>query len=552
MYGENLSFEHKHFNSMDFGSYGLGATQTLTGNPLMRTNTAMNWGMQNLELALGTQMNLQQPGHLAQIGKVERDELIRLAKLNRINLSLHAPHHCPAGGQGNQISESARMRAVREHKQVLDFADQIGRGMNQKHVPIVVHSVEQIPGNPDPKNVMYVANRESGQIMPIEKEKVMYPKEYFDKYGLQKGKHYSPTDKKGVYDLYPEGKLKMINKEQIQDLKHQKANMEYYVDLHKERLKGAGMELKRIDSNPKKFKKEALRKGRKDLWKEAESYLTYKERAERMKNQIRNIERKHSKGGELKMLTPTDEFAREKAKKSFVELGMEAYKKPSKPMLVIEQFSPEHALGDPKQTADLVKDVRKDLAKELSRKRGLSKRKAQKEAKKLVGMNLDLGHANMWKKYGKTDKEILKQIDEIYPFVDYVHITDNFGDQDAHLPVGWGNAPINETMKKLKKKGWKGKPVLETFGAPQYGGGSFGVAQSVYGMNAPLVQGGANWEMAGGTYFEAGYAFTTGPILPDVNFQTYGAGFSGLPYSTGGQIGGGGKKGGNFSGTPMS
>ena len=62
---------------------------------------------------------------------------------------------------------------------------------------------------------------------------------------------------------------------------------------------------------------------------------------------------------------------------------------------------------------------------------------------------------------------------------------------------------------------------------------------------------GQTWENAGRSYFESGYAFTTGPILPDVNFQSYGVGFSGLPYATGGQIGGG-KPGGGFSGTPMS
>ncbi len=551
MYADNLSFEHKHFNAMDFGSYGLGASQTLAGNPIMRTNTAINWGTRNLELALETNMNLQQTGHLAQLGKVERDELIRLAKLNRINLSLHAPHYCPAGGQGNKISETARIKAVHENKQVLNFADQIGTSMKQKHVPVVVHSVEQIPGSPDIKNIMYVANRENGQIMPIEKERVSYPVEYFQKFGLKEGEHFSKTDQKGIFELYPEGKLKMINQEQLQNLKHQRANANYYKKMHEERLIRSGINLQRLESNTKGIKKEQLKKGREDIVEEIDMYLAHKEQEEKSRIQIDDMRKKYERGNELNILTPTDIMAKEFSKKSFVELGIEAYNKPSKPMIVIEQFSPEHALGDPKKTAELVKDVRKELANKLVKQKGLSRSKARKEAENIIGMNLDLGHANLWKRYGKTDKDILKDIDAVYPLLKYVHITDNFGDYDAHLPVGWGNTPINQAMKKLKDKGWKGRPMLETFGTPQYGGGSFGFSQSLYGLGSPLVSGGANWEMAEGTYFEAGYAFTTGPILPDINFQTYGAGFSGLPYATGGQIGGG-KPGEKFSGTPMS
>ena len=551
MYADNLSFEHKHFNSMDFGSYGLGATQTLAGNPLMRTNTAINWGMQSLELGLETNMNLQQAGHLAQLGRIERDELIRLAKLNRINLSLHAPHYCTAGGQGNKISETARIKAVQENKQVLNFADQIGTSMKQKHVPIVMHSVNQIPGNPMPKEIMYVANRENGNIMPIEKEQVAYPAEYFNKYGLQKGVDYVETGRKGVYDLYPEGKLKIINQEQLQNLKHEEAHTSHYRKIHENELIRAGIRLVDLESNPEKVRKEQLNKGRKELLDVIDTYQVYKDLENKTKHQIQHLRNKYQRGNKLEILTPTDKMAKEYSKKSFVELGMDAYNKPSKPMIVIEQFSPEHALGDPKQTAELVRDVRTELANQLVRQKGLSRTKAKKEAENLIGMNLDLGHANLWKRYGKTDKDILKDIDEVYPLLKYVHITDNFGDYDAHLPAGWGTAPINQAMKKLKDKGWKGRPMLETFGAPQYGGGSFGVTQSLYGMGSPLVSGGANWEMAEGTYFEAGYAFTTGPILPDVHFQTYGAGFSGLPYATGGQIGGG-KPGEKFSGAPMS
>ncbi len=556
MYGDNLSFEHKKFNSMDFGSYGLGSTMLLAGNPVMRTNTAINWGLQSLELSMGTQINPQQrTGHIDQISKIEREELIRLAKLNRINLSLHSSHHCPAGGQGNQISENARLNAIREHKKVIDFADQIGRSMKQKHIPVTIHSVEQIPGNPDPQNLVYAVNKETGGLKTFEKKDVTYPKEHLISMGLKPGKDFLETKNRGVYTVLPEGFLKMENRETQESLEHARAMASYHSDLYEQQILGminTNKEELRSERGRARILEEARRNRMSDLIQSLHNYEVHKKREKRTRADLTNLERKYTdKYGQLKMFDKTDNFAKEKAKKSFIELGMEAYNKPSKPMIVIEQFSPDHALGNPKQTAELVKDVRRGLTNELVKKKGLSRNRARKEANNIIGMNYDIGHANMWKKYGKTDKEILNEIDEIYPIVKYVHISDNFGDHDTHLPTGWGNAPVNEAMKKLKKKGWKGRPMLETWGVPEYGANAFGVSQSLYGLNANLVQGGANWEMAGGTYFETGYSFTTGPILPDINFQTYGAGFSGLPYSTGAQIGGR-RPGEQFSGTPMS
>ena len=47
-----MRFEYSHFNSMDFGSYGIGASVSPMGSQLMTTNTAINWGTQNLEINL--------------------------------------------------------------------------------------------------------------------------------------------------------------------------------------------------------------------------------------------------------------------------------------------------------------------------------------------------------------------------------------------------------------------------------------------------------------------------------------------------------------------
>lgn len=559
---DNLRFEYAHFNSMDFGSYGLGASVSPMGSQLMTTNTAINWGLQNLEINLGTQMNYQQAGHLAQLGKVERDELIRLAKLNKVNLSVHAPLLSPEGLQGNQISEAARIRNVKEFEQTIDFVDQIGKQTGRKHIPVTFHASGAPIGNPMPNEMLYAVDQESGQVIPIEKKEVAYPKEYFERYGLKEGEDYAPVKgKPGFYYLYPKGELKIYGKSQLQRLKYEEAHTDYWLRHYKEQMKQIIPAVAASGEINEKNLDEIIRKAKEiggPAIEIAENYRALLEEKKQLEAKAQNLRMKYKKEGQIMQLVPSDDYVKEKIKKTFVELGLKAYEKPSKPMIVIENFYPEFTLSEPTKLAKTIDEIRQELADRLVKEKGLSRSRAIKEAQELVGMNVDVGHLNLWKKYinpktGKpyTDKEILEWVNKVYPYIKHVHITDNFGDYDAHLPVGWGNAPINQLIDTLRKKGWKGRAILETFGAMQYGGQGFGVAQSMYSLGIPLVPGGPGWEMAEGTYFQAGYAFTTGPILPDVNFQTYGVGFSGLPYATGAQIGGG-KPGQKFSGTPMS
>jgi hypothetical protein len=409
-----------------------------------------------------------------------------------------------------------------------------------------------------PKDVFYVADQESGRILPFEKKVVTYSEDYLKKFGLirQEGRNdgdYKAVEgKPGTFILYPQGRIKMQNKEILQEWKHQEANAAHWRRVHEQQLDHDGINLTNLKENPEKMLNELKHAGQTRFYEDARMYLTMLNQEEKAKAELQNLRNKYldKETGQLNILTSTDNFAKQKAKQTFVELGLAAYDKPSKPMIVIENFYPEHALSSPKILADTVKEIRAELAQKLTKERGISIEKAKKEANELVGMNVDIGHINLWKRYGK-DKDMMKELENAAPYIKHAHITDNFGDYDAHLPVGWGNAPIKEFLTSLKKHGWKGKAILETFGAMQYGGGGFGVPQSMYGLNASMVPGGPSWETAGNNYFSAGYSFTTGPILPDVNFQTYGVGFSGLPYATGGQIGGG-KPGEKFSGTPMS
>lgn len=82
-----------------------------------------------------------------------------------------------------------------------------------------------------------------------------------------------------------------------------------------------------------------------------------------------------------------------------------------------------------------------------------------------IGMLLDLGHLNIVKTDiltdGMTFADYVKQI----PFNIYeLHIHDNNGKEDQHLPLGYGNAPVEELIDAVEQKGFDGFMTLEIVG----------------------------------------------------------------------------------------
>lgn len=67
-------------------------------------------------------------------------------------------------------------------------------------------------------------------------------------------------------------------------------------------------------------------------------------------------------------------------------------------------------------------------------------------------MTLDIGHANH---AGYSADEI------IFDSIKHVHAHDNFGDDDAHLPLGEGNIKLNDIINSLESKNYKGIYILE-------------------------------------------------------------------------------------------
>jgi len=103
-----------------------------------------------------------------------------------------------------------------------------------------------------------------------------------------------------------------------------------------------------------------------------------------------------------------------------------------------------------------------------------------------LGMTLDLGHLYLSACYFQYD--YLKAVDECAPYLYHLHINDNtgifeplrvennniyntlsinerftFGRGDIHIPPLWGNAPLKEAFKIIKRAGYQGVWLCEYY-----------------------------------------------------------------------------------------
>jgi hypothetical protein len=164
----------------------------------------------------------------------------------------------------------------------------------------------------------------------------------------------------------------------------------------------------------------------------------------------------------------------------------------------------------------------------------------------MLGITLDVGHLNIARKKGFKEEHLLAEVKEIAKNIKHVHLTDNFGYSDTHLPPGMGNVPFKEILKEVEKAGYKGKKIVEAGGWPQH----FGTSPFPYQLEAfgsPIYTGGPSWNVA--PSFIQGYSGGFGQMLPQIHYETFGAGFSQLPAELGGTRGGG--AGSRMSGRPM-
>ena len=114
--------------------------------------------------------------------------------------------------------------------------------------------------------------------------------------------------------------------------------------------------------------------------------------------------------------------------------------------------------------------------------------------------------------------------------------------------MGMGNVPIQKMMKKLGKKGFEAPKVIEAVGWWQHFK-SPPLKESMESMGSSIYAEGTGpfWSQSSG--LQQNYPGGYGMMLPQINYEMFGAGFAQLPTELGGQRQGAG--GSRMSGRPM-
>ncbi|MBU0930060.1 MAG: hypothetical protein KJ623_03225 [Nanoarchaeota archaeon] len=249
------------------------------------------------------------------------------------------------------------------------------------------------------------------------------------------------------------------------------------------------------------------------------------------------------------LFIPVNEFSKENASKTFANVAFNAFKEfgEKAPIIAVENSYPNMPLSTGKDLKEAIELSRKKFAELLVNKKDIDPKKANEIAKKLIGATWDVGHINQLRKSGYSEEDIIKEAKEIAPYVKHVHLTDNFGFADTHLPPGMGNVPIKETLEILEKRGdMEGvRQIIEAGNFVQ----NFKESPYPYALEA---LGSPIYSMGGAPYWneiqtrssQASYMTGFGDMLPDYHFkQFYGGGWAAVPRELGGEAKGGSDKG---------
>mgnify|MGYP001569975047 CR=1 FL=1 len=576
-----------------FGNLGL-ATDPRTANQLGELNLKLNPGAKHMEVGAiqGAVMESIPDQHL--------DEMRRVAKQAGVSLSLHAPILEFSGMGERDWSEVNRIGAERQLESALLRAHKLEPKGN---ISVTTHSAagpeliekhmeENAEGKMEEKiTSLYVVDPDSGKINTVAVQKKYFPQE-----GKEGGEF---TGKPHEFEMQKE--LKKINEEvwtsglseinRLATYGEERLNSigniipkEVYPDLLKNNLDIDKIAKSESDKDMYKhaqreimhgqiYLRDAYR-GMKDIFDKAylsgtdEDKRKLGEFAEKIKQHVKpGIETDPNALGEilekgLKVLgeikspperwKPLQEFAMEKSAQTFANVATTAFKQfgDTAPILNIENPPAGMGFSRAEDLRDLIVKTRDKLAENL-RTEGLSRGEAERQAEKLVGATWDVGHINMLRKKGYSEQDVIKQSEIIAPFVKHVHLSDNFGMDHTELPMGMGNVPMKDIMKKLGEKGFEGKKIVEAGNWWQYfaeKGGGNPFRPSIEAFDSPVyaMDKGPYWSQIGGYGM---YYSGHGPVNPAMHHKIYELGFStaGIPMELGGEIPG---DRGRFSGAP--
>jgi sugar phosphate isomerase/epimerase len=559
------------------------ATDPRTANQIQEVSTKLNPGGKAIE------MSMVSPEIFEAIPDQHLTEINRLSKVVGAEISFHAGTIVePSGITKQGYDEEFRKQAERQALQAVERGHKLNPDGN---IPIVFHTTASIPGteygfdevNGKRKEVekrIPVINQETSELRLAKKEERMYP-------GMDKPKISTPRDEINTMNRSSwENRLTQVtfNADKGRDIL--KANFPLVAGEITEFVNGKVSQdqfMKEINSNPDKraaynqvqtaqvflentdlelnslfnqVYKYGDSEQKKELEKLNKSYKEELKSFKRKEDYLEQVGRRFTMQQELlngmrelapAVYKPLEDFATEKVAKTFGNLAFESYKKFGKtaPMITIENPPSGTGLSRAEDVRNIIEKSRNNFVDQAVKK-GISKQEAESASKKLITATWDLGHANMLKKYGFTDKDLIKETKTIAPYVKHVHLSDNFGFEHTELPMGMGNVPTKDMLEKLEKAGFDGKKVIEAAGWYQHFK-TMPLVPTLEAFGSPIypMKAAPTWNQVANTYgdYFSGY----GPFLPEQHFSMYGGGFSGMPVELGGQMQG---RGSRFSGTP--
>ncbi len=553
----------------------LGApTKPDTANQIQQVNQLLNQGIIPIEVGA------LQPEVFDQIPKQHFKEINRMAKLTGAKISVHAPMIEPSGLGEQGWSETNRQLAERQLNDIVEKSIEMD---DKGGMPITIHS-SGLPGTeykmtPEGKKIerLMIINQETGKPAPIEEEKKYLPGLSAEE--LRKGKIRSPKEELRIINestwdnelsqvtYYKEGADRIISenimqipenvlKETFENVEKRKAldpiqqqayghlkNADTYLKNTQQHLTGLFQKAYKYGTDEEK---RFLEKTSEEFKNELEKDKTLPGQSKAIQGLMINLEKVNPN-----IYIPIEDFAVEHSSKTFANVAFNAFDKfkDKAPKISIENMFPGMAFSSGEEMNKLIMESKKKFVEKAVSK-GYSDSEAREQADKMIGMTLDVGHLNIAKKKGFEDKDLLKEVEQIAKHVKHVHLTDNFGYSDSHLPPGMGNVPFKEILEKLEKAGTlkSARKIVEAGGFVQHFGQSPYPA-SLEAMGSPIysMQMGPYWNQAIG--LQQGYFSGYGMMLPQGNYETFGSGFSQLPSELGGQKQG--AQGSRMSGRPM-
>jgi len=548
------------------GSFGI-TTDPRSANILQEVSTKLSSGAKHIEIEAISSETFDS------IPKQQMEEVRRLSKLTGIDISMHGPVIDTTGITQQGFSELNREDAERRITQILQRTKDLA-----KDQPIIVnfHSAEGIPGSEFVSKRteegerkykrMIAVDRETGKLAPLEKEERFYPGgKIIPGKGELKGVPENPQQRLQIMNHsewdnalsqlffnkeradeiletnkmkfepflkeFNEGKIdrRTITPEQQNVLRKLEDAKVYIDDLHKQ----ANSLFSKAYEYGSTEQREALLQISQHFGEELKKDKDIFGQSRAIHDLLLTL---RNPGLAPEMHVPIEQFAVEQSSKTYGNAAFEAYKKmkDKTPTLVIENPPAGFALSTGEDLKNLVEASRKQFVKKAVEEKKMGESEAKKVAAKIIGATLDVGHMNMLRKYGYTEEEIVKEAERIAPLIKHVHLSDNFGFEHTELPMGMGNVPMKDIMEKLGKKGFDAKKIIEAGQWWQHFKTS-PLQPTLEGLGSPIYAKGVApyWNQVPGFYqdFRGGY----GLMLPQTNYEMFGAGFSQLPTELGGQ-----------------